>query len=194
MKRIVLVLACIGLAVGHAQAQPVPSGDIAVAAAKCQACHDAPGRSAAPRLNGQHAAYILTRLREFHDPASQTPAATHAMWDMSSSIGAKKAEALAEFFSQQTPTPAHGSGALARKGKQFYESGDGIGPACQTCHGAQGEGKGAIPRLAGQHNLYLSRQLASFGLMVRFHATMSGPARPLSDEQVQAVVSYLGGD
>jgi cytochrome c553 len=113
---------------------------------------------------------------------------------MSSSIGAKKAQALAEFFSRQTPTPAHGSGALATKGKQFYEAGDGNGPTCQTCHGAQGEGKDAIPRLAGQHNLYLSQQLASFGLMVRYHATMGPPARPLSDKQIQAVVSYLGGD
>ena len=175
MKRFVFGLACLGLAMARAQAQSIAAGDIAAEASKCQACHDAPGQNAVPRLNGQHPAYILTRLREFHNPASQTPHATYAMWDMSSSIGAKKAEALAEFFSRQTPAPAHSGGTLAAKGKQLYESGAGNGPACQTCHGAQGEGKGAVPRLAGQHNLYLSQQLESFGLMVRVHEAMNAP-------------------
>jgi cytochrome c553 len=184
MKTTVLVLAYLGLGVLSAQAQSRPAEDIAAEAFKCQACHGAGGGNSVPRLNGQRADYILTRLREFHDPASQAPHATYVMWEMASSVGAKKAEALATFFSRQAPTPSHGSGALAEKGKKLYQSGDGAVQACQACHGAQGEGQGAIPRLAGQHNRYLSQQLANFGMKVRFHKTMGSPARWLRSDQI----------
>jgi cytochrome c553 len=110
------------------------------------------------------------------------------MWDTATSLGAKKARALADFFASQAPTPPHGGSALAAKGKTFYETG------CQSCHGAQAEGKDASPRLAGQHNVYLSRQLANFSMTTRFHASMNPPSRSLTDNQIEAVVAYLGGD
>ena len=193
MKRMVLALAslCLVLSLARAQAQSMAAEDIAAEAAKCQTCHGP--LESAPRLNGQRADYILTRLREFHNPASQSPHATYAMWDTATGLGTKKAQALADYFSRQAPTPAHG-GALAGKGEKLYQSGGGQIPACASCHGAQGEGQGASPRLAGQRDLYLSQELANFGMTTRFHETMNAPARSLNDDQIKSLVSYLGGD
>ena len=143
MKNLGLILLCFVLPT-YAQAQPIDGKDVAVAAAKCQSCHDAPGQNAIPRLNGQQPAYILTRLREFHNPASQAPHATYAMFDMASATGAHMAEALAGFFSRQVPAPAHSTGPLAAKGKLLFESGAAAGTNCQACHGKEGRAAARI--------------------------------------------------
>jgi len=119
MKRFVFGLACLGLAMARAQAQSIAAGDIAAEASKCQACHDAPGQNAVPRLNGQHPAYILTRLREFHNPASQTPHATYAMWDMSSSIGPKRPKRWLNSSRARLRRPRIAAGHWRRRGNNY---------------------------------------------------------------------------
>jgi cytochrome c553 len=58
----------------------------------------------------------------------------------------------------------------------------------------QGGGRPGIPRLAGQHNLYLKQQLESLGLLVRYQSEMVAHSRNLSPEQVEILVAFLGGD
>jgi cytochrome c553 len=66
-------------------------------------------------------------------------------------------------------------------------------PSCKTCHGAQGEGTVAAPRLAGQSDLYLSRQLGAFSMATRFHPVMGKPTRTLIPKEIRAIVAYVGG-
>jgi len=162
-------------------------------AAKCETCHAAGGAGGAPRLNGLSAYYILHRLGAFHDPASQTPHATYYMADQASGISASQAHALAGHYAGLTPTPAQ-PGPLAAEGRRLYETGDGRGRSCQSCHGVQGEGLGDAPRLAGQRRAYLAQQLANLSVMSRFHADMSANVRDLSADQARALASYLGAD
>lgn len=166
--------------------------DVTAAAARCQACHETSGPSAVPTLNGQRADYILLRLKEFHDPASQTPHATYFMWDIATSLGTAKAKALAAHFAALPPPAARPSGRpAAAAGDTFYH---GAGN-CDGCHGDQGEGgPPAAPRLAGQHGLYLRQQLESFGLSVRYQSQMVTHSLKLTPDQVSAVVAYLSGD
>ncbi|MCG6861975.1 MAG: c-type cytochrome [Chromatiaceae bacterium] len=53
-------------------------------------------------------------------------------------------------------------GDARRAGEHLATQGrDGI-PPCSSCHGPKGEGQATFPRLAGQHPLYLVKQLEDF--------------------------------
>lgn len=163
--------------------------------AKCEACHGLHGDSTSstvPRLNGQQPDYLRLRLREFLDPTRGTPHATYQMWETATELGDRTATELSQYFGSQAPTPAAPQGALAAKGAAIYREGAGPNaPACQTCHGAAGEGHGTAPRLAGQHAEYLSQQLNAFMFSLRVHETMNPNARHLDADQIKALTAYL---
>ena len=166
--------------------------------AKCQACHGRDGNSSAgevPRLNGQSWTYIANRVRSFRDVTKQTAHATQFMFDVNSGVNDAVLLDLAHYFASQPPTAAMPVGALAEKGRQLYENGDGKAvPACRACHGATGEGQVASPRLNGQHAAYLRRQMESFSLLTRVHDAMNPRARDMTAEQISALVAYLARD
>src|SRR5262245_53062363 len=66
--------------------------------------------------------------------------------------------------------------------------------ACATCHGADYKGAGDVPRLAGQHSLYLIRQLKDMQTGARKDknvAVMKPIVAKLSDQEMVAVAAYL---
>ncbi len=66
--------------------------------------------------------------------------------------------------------------------------------ACGTCHGGDYKGKGDVPRLAGQHSLYLIRQLKDMQTGARKDknvALMKPIVAKLSDREMVAVSAYL---
>jgi cytochrome c553 len=66
--------------------------------------------------------------------------------------------------------------------------------ACGTCHGADYKGVGDVPRLAGQHSLYLIRQLKDMQTGARKDknvAIMKPVVEKLSDREIVAVSAYL---
>ncbi|SOE17148.1 cytochrome c553 [Hoeflea halophila] len=71
------------------------------------------------------------------------------------------------------------------------EAGD-SGMACITCHGADGtgDGSGAFPRLAGQAGWYTYKQLKDYASGDRQNRVMSGIAKKLTDEEMEAVAAY----
>jgi len=166
--------------------------------APCESCHGPGGNStthSVPRLNGQQAAYIWQRLSSFRDPNTQAPSAIHAMWDIATHIGSDQINAIGWYFASQAPTAAATGSPSASLGKKIYLEGAGAAvPACGRCHGTQGEGSGAVPRLTGQHADYLSAQLQSFNLRTRYHDKMDNNASALHLDQIKAVSNYLAGD
>jgi cytochrome c553 len=65
---------------------------------------------------------------------------------------------------------------------------------CATCHGADYKGAGDVPRLAGQHSLYLIRQLKNMQIGTRKDknvALMKPIAAKMSDREIVAVAAYL---
>jgi cytochrome c553 len=199
MIRQFILAAGLLLAVSSVQAQVPPAAtmpaEIAADATRCESCHGG-GLADAPRLNGQRPDYILLRLKAFHAPAGQTANATKFMFDNASSLDAAKAAAVADYFARLEPTPPRGGGPLGEKGRRLYQASSAGVPSCESCHGVVGDGGdwGPAPRLAGQHNLYLSRQLSSLSLSVRVHPQMGSRARALSQDDIAALVAYLGGD
>src|SRR6516162_10046704 len=64
-------------------------------------------------------------------------------------------------------------------------------PGCMSCHGEKAEGNGPIPRLAGQHQAYLARQLEAFASMARANEIMHENSKDLTAEQISEVTAYL---
>jgi cytochrome c553 len=80
------------------------------------------------------------------------------------------------------------------KGQEIFEHGvpDKGVPACASCHGAQAQGAGTFPRLAGQHQEYLLRQIEVFQNGTRGNApVMTAVAHTLSADQAKAVAAFL---
>jgi cytochrome c553 len=62
---------------------------------------------------------------------------------------------------------------------------------CAACHGEDGIGRDVeIPNLAGQHEVYLYRQLQHFKSGRRAHKEMHYESRQLSDSEMQALAHY----
>lgn len=77
-------------------------------------------------------------------------------------------------------------------GASIAKTGSGAAAACQTCHGAAGEGVGpaGFPRLANLGAPYLQRQLDTFADCTRISAVMMLIAKALSAADRAAVSAY----
>jgi cytochrome c553 len=65
-------------------------------------------------------------------------------------------------------------------------------PGCAQCHAFNGtsDGSGAFPRIAGQSDHYLARQLADFASGVRANAVMSPIAKALTAGDIADVAAF----
>lgn len=94
-------------------------------------------------------------------------------------------------FANEGNAPAK---ADAAKGSTLYSSGDasrGI-TACVACHGAAGNSTITLnPKLAGQHDAYLQKQLHDFKGPHRNNAVMTAIAKAMSDEDIRNISAYL---
>ena len=68
-------------------------------------------------------------------------------------------------------------------------------PACASCHGPDGAGSNALPRLAGQHAAYLDNQLKQFNKRERNNdnAVMHTVVEKMTPLEMAAVSEYLSG-
>lgn len=97
-------------------------------------------------------------------------------------------------FANEAKAPA--PKADPAKGATLYTSGDaarGI-VACMSCHGDAGNSTiSANPKLAGQHETYLAKQLKEFTGAERNNAVMTAMAKSLSADDVNNIAAYLSG-
>jgi cytochrome c553 len=164
---------------------------------KCFICHGANGESSTPvfpRLAGQHATYVARQLADFQSGRRRSA----AMQPMVADLNGEDLKALGAFFEAQ-PVQAHpvANQELAAQGRMVFEKGNkaaGV-QACTACHGDLGQGTEELPRLAGQHALYLETQLRAFGQRMRTNdsAVMQRIASRLSEAEVRALAAYISG-
>jgi len=80
------------------------------------------------------------------------------------------------------------------KGGALFGDGDAARglPACVSCHGAGGNSTISVnPKLAGQHEGYLYKQLVNFTTADRNQAVMTTYAKMLTDEEKHNVAAWL---
>ena len=170
----------------------------------CVACHGAESQGNramnAPRLAGQLPWYLERQLKAFRSGArGNHPDDT---WGglMRANAGAlpdDEAVAIVAAYIGTFPQPDN---MPARTVDGDPERGKGLFRTCQACHGAEGQGNTAMnaPRLRGQHDWYLVRQLDNFRQRVRggagdrYGAVMAPMADALpGDQAIADVVSHI---
>jgi cytochrome c553 len=93
---------------------------------------------------------------------------------------------------------AHAPPAAAKadpaKGGSLYDTGDNARglPACASCHGAGGNSTiNTNPRLAGQIDTYLHKQLVDFTTPARNQPVMTTYAKMLTDDEKKNIAAWL---
>ena len=93
---------------------------------------------------------------------------------------------------------AHAPPAAAKadpaKGGSLYDTGDNARglPACASCHGAGGNSTiNTNPKLAGQVDNYLHKQLVDFTTPARNQPVMTTYAKMLSEDEKKNIAAYL---
>jgi len=164
---IVIVAGCTNLERSRDLANPnVPPAVTAMQV--CSNCHGIDGNSISPnfpKLAGQQKDYIIAQLENFRSHHRSDPAGYEYMWGISRSLTDDQIKGLAEYFSKQTPKPnLKVSEQEMTAGRLIFLNGvpNKETPPCLACHGPMAEGLGSFPRLAGQHQDYLVKQLHVF--------------------------------
>lgn len=160
----------------------------------CAMCHGRDGGGTldghVPRIAGQHASVLRKQLIDYR---------YDRRWDLRmESISGRHdlptAQAIADVTAyvsrlDREPPIGTGDGRLAQKGAARYEH------LCRGCHGvaAQGDGRRAIPRLAGQHYEYLRRQIydAVDGRRPSFSSAHIRLLAQLDHDDIQGLADYL---
>jgi cytochrome c553 len=174
----------------------VQARDIAVKV--CSECHGPGGDGSNPqfpKLAAQQPEYLEAQLRAFRAHERAEPEAQHYMWGAASrDIDESLIKAVARYFaSQPAPKGSPGDPALVAKGRTLFQEGSPQRQiqACASCHGPEAKGNGEFPRLAGQHEQYLLKQLRLIQTAVRKAPVMHGIIEHLDDADMQAVAAYL---
>ena len=188
----------------------------AAKAAVCAACHGVDGNPADPqypRIAGQNERYIARQLALFKGGERTTPMAV-IMQPFATMLSAQDMRDLGAFFANQSSGAGIADDSRVEEGKyagmkffeigqQLYRGGDaerGV-PACMACHGPAGRGNPGppYPSLAGQFASYTTTQLELFrdgmamGSGDHANTVMAEVAASLTDEEIQALGSYIEG-
>lgn len=177
----------------------LPDVDLARAAeisgGRCALCHGPEGDSSSPlypRLAGQHHQYIAKQLADFQSGRRQSD----TMNGMAQDLTKDEMLALGVYF-EKKPTKARPARdeELAAIGRFIFHRGNeysGVA-ACTGCHGDNGHGTEALPRLAGQVPRYTESQLKSFNKRERTNDNeiMHSIASKLTELEVKAVALYI---
>ena len=172
--------------------------DIPAVVKTCALCHTASGTtptSAYPNLAGQRTGYIINELVAFKEMKRNDPDAIRFMRPIASQLSDQEMQEVAEYFKNQPSQPGTPEKPeFVAAGKEIYYRGipSKAVPACSTCHGLDGNGQKAIPRLAAQHAGYAVRQLKWFRSGQRAEApTMPGVTKQMSDDEIEAVANFI---
>jgi cytochrome c553 len=162
---------------------------------RCFLCHGATGDSSSPlypKLAGQNMEYMLKQLRNFKRGERDSSDMRKVVAEMDEN----DMRSAAFFFSRQQPSRGNSAYAEMRAvGEKLFSQGDpakGLKP-CRECHGDNGAGSTTLPRIAGQHTLYIETQLTLFEERKRTNdnAQMQDIAKRLTTDEIRAVAEYL---
>ena len=169
----------------------------------CMACHGADGEGNAvlnaPANGGQDEWYVVRQLNNFRAGVRGAHAGDiygAQMRPMALTLADEQAVNDVAAYVATLPAPK-----LTATIEGNVEAGKKAFTVCVACHGANGEGNVSLnaPRLSGQYDWYVKRQMENFKAGIRgmnpkdiYGAQMRPMAMTLvTDEQVRDVVAYI---
>ena len=166
--------------------------------AQCVACHGPDGNSVNPqwpKIAGQSAQYIIKQLNFFKNNERINP----LMNLQALRLSEEDINNLAAHYETQTTSPGAADESLFELGQSIYRGGNpkvGV-PACISCHGPNGAGNPAagFPKLSYQHATYTAARLKKYRSGEKYSGAeiMNGVSTFLSDQDIEAVASYIQG-
>ena len=194
-----LVAGCANEPRSRDTANPNVSGET-LALQVCSNCHGATGNSKSPNfpnLAAQQEAYIAAQLHLFKGHSREDPPGFEYMWGLSHNLTDKQIQELAAHFAslKLERQRVESNPERIKAGKPIFTGGvpaKGV-PPCASCHGPQGLGNAAFPRIAGQHVDYLIKQLKVFQRTNERPegAVMKTVAHELTEQDIKDVSAYL---
>lgn len=167
--------------------------------ATCMACHGVDGNSPSPEwpsIAGQHAPYLERQLKAFK-AGERT---NDLMSPMAMILSDEDMADLAAYFSTQKVRGGETEPSKLALGQRVYRAGnvDAGVMACTACHGPSGTGNplAGYASVQGQHATYVAAQLRAYRAGTRQtdpNQMMRNVAKLLSDEEIDAVASYVQG-
>jgi len=166
----------------------------------CSNCHGVDGNSVSPnfpKLAGQKEAYFVSQMTGFQSHGRSDPAGFEYMWGLSRSLTEGQIKGLAAYYAEQVSSklPASAPQAQIDAGKIIFKTGVAAKdvPPCTTCHGDEGQGNDKFPRIAGQHDDYLVKQLMVFQRTNQRPegAVMKTVAHGLTRQNIEDVAAFL---
>jgi cytochrome c553 len=183
-------------------------------AATCAACHGMDGKSTVrdiyPSQGGQSERYMAQQLALYKTGERQSP----IMAPFAQMLSGQDMRDVGAYYATQEPDTGLADDTVVESGPyeglKFYEIGQqlfhggnaerGI-PACMACHGPTGAGNPgpAYPQVSGQPSWYAVQRLQEYraGETLRqdpaLFQIMAQVASSLTDEEIQAVASYMEG-
>jgi cytochrome c553 len=167
--------------------------------ATCMACHGMDGNSPSPEwpsLAGQHASYIQSQIEAFKAGNRKND----LMSPMAMTVTDEDVADLAAYYSSQKARGGETEPSKLATGQRVYRAGNAEGKVvpCSGCHGPAGRGNplAGYPSIQGQHATYVAAQLRAFKSGARTsdpNLMMRNIAAQLSDEEIDAVASYVQG-
>jgi cytochrome c553 len=162
----------------------------------CAACHGVDGNSTDPRypkLAGMDQEYVMRQLKAFAAGKRRE----ETMSAIIAGIDPNDFSKLAGYYGKMQPTPGKvNDPGLAAKGKVLYDDGNtesGV-PSCAGCHQPDGQGNARFPRLAGQHQAYVLKQLADYKSGRRAtDPLMTTVGKRLTVDEARALAEYIAG-
>jgi cytochrome c553 len=157
----------------------------------CAVCHGPAGEGRPdgtfPRLAGQHHGVIMKQIVDIRARRRENPIMHPYVQRL---MDPQEITDVSGFVSA-LPPPAEigtGPGTDLDVGERLYAR------DCQSCHGARAEGDASrfIPSLAGQHYIYLLRQIRAIGAGRRgnAHPAMKALVARYRDAELKALVDY----
>ncbi len=170
-------------------------------AAVCAGCHGAGGAKPIagnyPKLSGLGEKYLYRQLVAVKEGDRVIASMTGLLDDRSD----QELQDLAAYFDSQTMPVGQADPDLVETGEALYRGGNmasGV-PACAGCHSPNGKGNepAGYPRLSGQNADYVAKQLKAYRDGERNTgsnaAIMMDVAAKLTDQEIEAVASYVSG-
>lgn len=169
-------------------------------AGACAACHGqagaAPVQGVYPKIAGLGEKYLYDQLVAIRDGEREIP-------EMTGQLDGKSDDDLrdlAAYFDQEDMPLSQADPDLVDEGEALYRGGNlasGVA-ACAACHNPQGKGNepAGYPHLGGQNAEYVVKSLEDYR-----DGSRGGPqaqimmdiASKLTDEEIEAVASYISG-
>jgi cytochrome c553 len=170
------------------------NGDEIRSIGACIGCHGKEGFSNVliyPNLAKQHSEYIEKQLTQFKEGARDN---NYAMSQFAAPLTEQEIADLGAYLKD----PAAVSNVVAKKTNVAVavmgdvEAGKAKSATCVACHNGDGNSTIAMyPKIAGQHEGYLLKQLVEFKSGARNNGVMAGMVAALSEDDMKNLAAYF---